>query len=111
VELWDLVSAFARILRESAAQSPSNILYDETPIQVYIERIHTHLAARGRMAFRELFEPGQHKSALIGMFLAVLELVRHHGVRVEQDDSFGDIWIVPAESGAPIEAAETDYRE
>src|SRR5207248_2838125 len=34
VELWDLVSAFGRILRERHAQRPSNIVYDETPIQV-----------------------------------------------------------------------------
>ena len=45
-ELWDLVSAFGRILKERAATSPSNILYDDTPIQVYMERIHADLEAQ-----------------------------------------------------------------
>ena len=36
-----------------------------------------------------------HKSALIGMFLAVLELVRHHSVEAEQDDADGEIWVRP----------------
>jgi segregation and condensation protein A len=32
---------------------------------------------------------------MIGVFLAVLELVRHHSVRAEQNDLHGEIWIVP----------------
>ena len=43
VELWDLVSAFGRIMRDSAASQPSNIVYDDTPIQVYMSRIHARL--------------------------------------------------------------------
>ncbi|MGI9429181.1 MAG: segregation and condensation protein A, partial [Bythopirellula sp.] len=31
VELWDLVSAFARVIRDNAASQPSAIRYDETP--------------------------------------------------------------------------------
>ena len=79
VELWDLVSAFGRIIRDSVAARPSNIVYDDTPIQVYMRRIHDRLRERGRLAFSELFVPGMHKSALVGIFLATLELVRHAG--------------------------------
>ena len=44
-----------------------------------------------------------HKSALIGIFLAVLELVRHHHVRAEQNDLHGEIWILPGERfGQPV---------
>ena len=34
VELWDLVSAFGRIMRETEAARPSSIVYDDTPIHV-----------------------------------------------------------------------------
>jgi len=96
VELWDLVSAFGRILRESEANQPSSIIYDETPIQVYMARILDRLLARGHLAFNDLFEPGMHKSSLIGIFLAVLELVRHKQVLLEQNQLFGEIWLLPA---------------
>ena len=33
---------------------------------------------------------------IIGLFFAVLELVRHHGVRVEQNELYGEIWVLPA---------------
>ena len=62
--------------RDRAAR-PSSIVYDDTPIHVYMGRIHARLAEAGRLAFRDLFEPGMHKSTLVGIFLAALELVRH----------------------------------
>ncbi len=101
VELWDLVSAMGRILRESQAAKPATIVYDDTPIQSYMQRLHHHLVESRRVAFSEMFEPGMHKSAIVGVFLAVLELVRHHGVRAEQDDMHGEIWIVPGKEFDP----------
>jgi segregation and condensation protein A len=94
IELWDLVNAFGRIMRESRASQPSSIVYDDTPIHVYMTRIHERLVADGQVAFSEMFQVGMHKSALIGVFLAILELVRHHSVRTDQQ-GHGEIWIMP----------------
>lgn len=99
VELWDLVSAFGRIIRDSVSAQPSNIIYDDTPIQVYMARIYGRLRQRGHLAFGDLFEPGMHKSHLVGLFLAVLELVRHVGVRLEQNRLFGEIWLLAPPDG------------
>jgi segregation and condensation protein A len=111
-EMWDLVSAFGRIMRETEAAKPSNIVYDETPIRVYMGRIHTRLVECRRMAFRELFEPGMHKSRLIGMFLAVLELVRHRHVRVDQNALFGEVWLVIEENCTqPLDFSDADNYE
>jgi segregation and condensation protein A len=101
VELWDLVSAMGRILRDSQATTPATIVYDDTPIQVYMQRIHGRLAEARRLAFSEMFLPGMHKSAIVGVFLAVLELARHHGVRTEQNDLHGEIWLVPGDGFDP----------
>ncbi len=109
VELWDLVSALGRIIRDRQATQPSNIVYDETPLQVYMERIHGRLTTEGRAAFSQMFEPGMHKSAMIGVFLAILELVRHHSVRTEQNDLHGEIWILPGENfDVRIDFSEVD---
>lgn len=109
VELWDLVSAFNRIIRESQATPTTNIVYDDTPIHVYMQRIHERLIENGRVAFSEMFQPGMHKTALIGIFLAILELVRHHAVSTEQTDTHGEIWIRPGEQfQADLSLAEVD---
>jgi segregation and condensation protein A len=104
VELWDLVSAMGRILRDSQAATPATIVYDDTPIQVYMQRIHGRLTSDSRVAFSDMFQPGMHKSAIVGVFLAILELARHHGVRTEQNDLHGEIWIVPGEQFDPTAA-------
>jgi len=109
VELWDLVSAFGRIIRESEMAKPSNIVYDDTPIHVYMARIHTRLQQRGHLAFSDLFEPGMHKSTLVGIFLAVLELVRHCHVHVDQNELFGEIWILAGTNATePLDLSNVD---
>lgn len=96
IELWDLVSAFGRVLRDNRPKL-EKIVYDDTPIHVYMQRIHGRLVNDGKLTFSELFEPGMHKSAMIGVFLAVLELTRHHNVRAEQPDIYSEILILPSE--------------
>ena len=93
VELWDLVSAFGRILKENDNVKPSSIVYDDTPIHVHMERICEQIEVNHRVAFSQMFLPGMHKSSLIGVFLAMLELVRHHSVSTDQSLEHGEIWI------------------
>jgi len=101
IELWDLVSAMGRIMRDGQNNSPSNIVYDETPIHIYMQRIHADLVARGEATMSGLLQPGMHKMAMIGVFLAILELTRHHGVRTEQQHLHGEILILPSETFRP----------
>ncbi|MCR4410850.1 MAG: segregation/condensation protein A [Thermoguttaceae bacterium] len=109
VELWDLVSAFGRVLRSAELVRPSNIVYDDTPIHVYMTRIQARLDELGRLAFSGLFDPSMHKSRLVGIFLAVLELVRHHQVSLEQHATFGEIWIYPRpDAGGPLDVSAVD---
>jgi segregation and condensation protein A len=112
VELWDLVSALGRLMRDRQRVAPTNIVYDDTPIQVYMQRIHERLLAQRQAAFSELFAPGMHKSAMVGMFLAILELVRHHSVRTEQSDLHGEIWVLPGEAfSADLQLEQVDNYE
>ena len=94
LELWDLVSAFGRIMRESKGPPQAQVIQDETPIHVHMQRIHLRLINEQEVLFNDLFEPGMHKTTLIGIFLAMLELTRHHGVRAEQDQQSGEIRII-----------------
>jgi segregation and condensation protein A len=112
LELWDLVSAFGRVIRDTQTAAAASIVYDETPIHVYMSRIHGRLLGDQRLPFSELFQSGMHKSTLVGMFLAILELVRHHGVRAEQDELHGEIWILPGENvSQAIDASTADNYE
>ena len=101
VELWDLVSAFGRIMRDNQAAQMSNIVYDDTPIHVYMAQIQGRLcSARAASVSRSCSTRACTNRRLVGVFLAVLELVRNYHVRTEQNDLFGQIWILPGEAAA-----------
>jgi segregation and condensation protein A len=99
VELWDLVSAFGRLMRETIALEPKQIVMDETPIQVHMERILERLRQLGRMSFADLFTPPHTRGRLLGIFLAILELIKGRQIQAEQPEPFGEVWIALA---APV---------
>ncbi len=111
VELWDLVSAFGRVLKaKHAVAGPESIRYDDTPIHVYMQRIDGRLRRDGKMPFTAFFESAVHRSKLVGMFLAVLELVRHQHARAAQPALFSEIWLEPGDRPLPtVIAAVSDY--
>src|SRR5438132_3723412 len=76
VELWDLVSAFGRLMRETLALQPNQIVVDETPMQVYMDTIVERLKQTSHLPFAALFNPPFHRVRLVGLFLAMLELIR-----------------------------------
>jgi len=102
VELWDLVSALSRVLRKNTETTPSTVLYDETPIAVYIERIKERVRIEQRVPFTAFFAGKNSRSQIVGIFLAVLELLRHYKFRAEQPQEYHEIWILPPLPGTEV---------
>jgi len=96
VKVWDLVGAMARVLRKREKRKPRQIVQDDTPIEVHIERVESLVAEKGRVAFSELFEDDMPRMRLVGIFLAVLELVRRGRLATRQEQLFDEIWLEPA---------------
>lgn len=101
VELWDLVSALSRILRHNVTTNPTSIVYDDTPISVYVQRIYYRVQEQEKVRFSDLFENTNLRSKIVGIFLAILELLRHYKLRADQPEAFGEIWILPPVDGFP----------
>lgn len=93
VELWDLVSAFGRIMKETLAIQAQDIVVDQTPMEVYLEEITEKLMREKSLPFRELFSPPFHKMRLIGLFLAILELIKKQSIFAQQDESYDEIYL------------------
>ena len=95
VELWDLVSALARVLEKKILDEKASIRDDDVPIAVHVERIGNQVREEKRVAFTTLFDEATSRNRIVGIFLAILELLRHHSFRAEQPDDFGEIWVLP----------------
>ena len=107
VHVWDLVGAMARVLAKREKRRPRQIVHDDTPIETHIERIEALLAGQGRAAFTELFDAGMPRSRVVGIFLAVLELVRRGRIVTRQERLFDEIWLesAPQRPTGPRESA------
>lgn len=94
LQLWDLVDAFARLMEATLGRVEYyRVESDDTPIAIWQDYIIDRLSDSGPIAFSVLFEDRNSKAELIGVFLALLELIRQGIVGVEQDRPFGQIYL------------------
>ncbi|MEI7658350.1 MAG: segregation/condensation protein A [Phycisphaerae bacterium] len=92
LDLLDLVEAFRRISETVIFDrlGDHQVTYDDTPIELHAEDIVSRLRAevaeqaQAAMPLQRMFE-GRTRSEMVGLFLALLELVRNRRVRVTQD--------------------------
>ncbi|MGB2865476.1 MAG: segregation/condensation protein A [Sedimentisphaerales bacterium] len=84
VSIWDLLEAFDTICRATGTVSDISSIKDDTPIDLYQIEILHRLQTEGPMTFERIFESRTNRVAMIGLFLALLELIREKLAWVEQ---------------------------
>ncbi len=110
VQVWDLFEAFQQILTAIGKRNYKHeVLYDDTPIALHAADILDIMQRHeGRQRFQSLFE-GRSKSQLIGLFLAVLELIRQKRIRAIQEGEFAPIELDLLDPSPVDVDEETDY--
>jgi len=93
VSVWDLLEAFDTIMAATGSSFDISHIADDTPIDLYqIEILHL-LQTEGAMTFSRLFEARASRLVMVGLFLALLELIREKLVWVEQQETLGPIYL------------------
>lgn len=94
VHLGDLVDAYQRIVEavDFGSVGDHEVEYDDTPIALHVEDLLDRIKREptNRITLQDVFV-GRKRGAMIGLFLAVLELARHQLVRAVQDHDDDDI--------------------
>jgi segregation and condensation protein A len=98
VQVWDLMEAFGRLMKEVGGRRPRyhEVTYDDTPIDLHAADIEDRLAREGTLTLRQLIVGRSSRSEMVGVFLALLELIREKKVLVRQDEAGGEVEIVVA---------------
>ncbi len=120
VSIWDLLEAFDSICKAIGSTADISHIKDDTPIDLYQIEILLRLQTEGQMSFERIFESGANRAVMIGLFLALLELIRERLVWVEQAKSSAQLYLRPL-TDEPAEqavqeairatAAETDKEQ
>jgi segregation and condensation protein A len=95
VSVWDLLEAFDSIMKATGSVADTRHIKDDTPIDLYQIEILHRLQAEGPLTFERLFESGAGRIVMIGLFLALLELIREKLVWAEQPTSSSTIYLRP----------------
>jgi segregation and condensation protein A len=105
VQVWDLLAAFTRLMSEVGQRKPRyhEVIYDDTPIDLHAADIADRVRRERRLSLRQLMEGRRSRSEMIGLFLALLELIREKKVIVRDDEATQDIII----NDAPEEHQQT----
>jgi segregation and condensation protein A len=122
IQIWDLLEVFSRLMKEVGVRRPGvhEVTYDDTPIDLHAADIEDRLKREHKLTLRELVLGRKSRSEVIGVFLALLELIREKKILVTQSDAeFADAEIVEAPEehrktfvGASLHlAAETEPEE
>ena len=119
VSIWNLLDAFDSIMRATGRVNEYSHIKDDTPIDKYQVQILSRLQNEGPMTFNRIFDGfGKNKLAMVGLFLATLELIRNKLMWAEQTDSEKTIYLrsltdEPAETAVPnaIMATEEERME
>ncbi|HWB54413.1 MAG TPA: segregation/condensation protein A [Tepidisphaeraceae bacterium] len=109
VQIWDLLDAFNKLMKEVGGRKPKyhEVIYDDTPIDLHAADIEDRLRREKKISFKQLLIGRKSRSEMIGLFLALLELIREKKIIVRQSqlqdviaDAENDFEILPAENGA-----------
>jgi segregation and condensation protein A len=97
VQMWDLLEAFSRLMKEVGGRKLMHeVTYDDTPIDLHAADIEDRLQREGKLTLKALILGRGHRSEMIGVFLALLELIRQKKILIRQSEMLGDIDIEQA---------------
>lgn len=93
VSIWDLLEAFDSICKATGYNAYTGHICDDTPIDLYqIEVLH-RLQTEGPLTFERIFDGKPNRLVMVGVFLAMLELIRDKLIWAEQADSSSPIYV------------------
>jgi len=94
VDIWSLFESFNKILSQiGKTGAVHKVSVDDTPIRLHAADIIDALQrSGGQQRFEEIFA-GRDRAEMIGLFLALLELIRRWRIKATQESALADIHI------------------
>jgi len=93
LNLYHLMKAFQEVMTQFEGAPVREVELESFTIEEKIDVVRGALGAREPMLFSDLFAESRSRLELIVTLMAVLELLKHGQARVEQEASFGPIWV------------------
>jgi segregation and condensation protein A len=106
VSVWDLLESFASLMQATGADRALRHIKDDTPIDLYQIEILHRLQEEGPTSFESIFASKPNRVVMIGLFLALLELIREKLVFAKQSAPLSSISLRPLTEEPAEEAVQ-----
>ncbi|MBI4432489.1 MAG: segregation/condensation protein A [Candidatus Omnitrophica bacterium] len=93
VSLFDLLTAFGKVLKNLPKTAEHHLEKDEFTVAEKIHEIFHRLVKESVVRFGDLFRSSKNRFEVITAFLALLELIRLREIEISQSGHFGEIEI------------------
>ena len=93
ISVWTLLEAFDKLMQATGRLMKIDHITDDTPIDLYQVDILHRLQSEGPSSFEDIFKDSNNRFVMIGLFLAMLELIRSKLIGIEQPKAFGTIYL------------------
>lgn len=92
VQIWDLLGAFSKLMGEIGVRKRVHeVVDDDTPIDLHAADLEDRLQRDGAQTLKQLFVARKSRSEMIGVFLALLELIREKRIIARFSEETEDI--------------------
>lgn len=95
ISIWTLLEAFDDIMQATGRLHSFDHIQDDTPIDLYQIEILHRLQTEGSMTLKDVFKDRPNRLVMVGLLLAMLELMRNRLIWAEQPDTLGPIYLRP----------------
>ncbi len=91
VGVWDLTSAFAKLLEEIGQQGTMQVEREKRDVGFYTRRLLATFRDRREVRFSDVFDRTEGRYGLIGTLIALLEMMKQGYLRASQEQCFDEI--------------------
>ncbi|MEZ6036067.1 MAG: segregation/condensation protein A [Planctomycetota bacterium] len=89
--IWDLTSAFAKLLDEIGQQASMEINVEKRDVGFYTHKLLDTFREKREVRFSEVFDKKDGRYGMIGTLIALLEMMKQGYLRAHQEQCFDDI--------------------
>lgn len=89
--VWDLTSAFAKLLEEIGSQQSMEVEVEKRDVGYYARCLLDTFKERREVRFSEVFDKSEGRYGMIGTLIAMLEMMKQGYLRATQHQCFDDI--------------------
>ena len=108
VDLFQLISCFYEMLKKAPTTTVHEVRVERVSVTERIYELMDRMRGQQMVEFRALFEGQATRDRLIVTFLAILEMVRLKVLQVTQNQTYGEIYMVPVFEGGDLQNIEAN---